>query len=161
MAATAALVGLSALTAYNESQMQEAQGEYASAISKINARRADIQAADALKRGEKEAQNYQQKVSQTAGSQRAQLAAQGVSISSGSAADLIDQTYQLGAEDVQTIRNNAFREAMGYRQTSADYTSQGRMDLSASKEKSNLTLIGGGLRSAQYLQAGGYLGKKP
>jgi len=150
MGATGAMMAVQAVSSSVEADNQRRLGKYQQQMSRINSKRAEMQAEDALKRGEVEAARYGNKVNQMVGSQKAALAAQGIDVASGSAADIIDQTYAFGVEDVQTIRNNAFREALGYRQQASDYIGQGNLARSGAKAQANQTLIAGGMKSLSY-----------
>jgi hypothetical protein len=132
------------------------QAKYQSAMAKINERRAMLQAEDAFQRGEKEAGRYGDKVKQVIGTQRAGYASQGVVVNSGTASAIQAETQAIGQEDIQTIRTNAFREAMGYKSQAEDYALQGRLAKSAAKSSAAQTLLVGGLQSAK--EAGKYLG---
>ncbi len=109
----------------------QAYGQYQSGranerLMDYNARLAEQQAEDALARG-REAEGLQRlKTRVTIGSQRARMAASGVDISAeGSAIDLVADTARLGELDALTIRNNAAREAWGYRTQATDYRMRG------------------------------------
>lgn len=124
MGATAGLisVGISAFqTVSNFSQQQRqatassAAGQYAKRVDEQNAKMADAQAQDALDRGELAAQRRGLETRQQIGSTRAAQAAQGVDVSSGSAADVQASEAGIGAMDEVMIRNNAAREAWGYK----------------------------------------------
>jgi hypothetical protein len=91
-----------------------AQGQYAKAVDYENARLSDLEAKDATDRGQLDAQRQGLATRQAVGSSRAALAAQGVDVSSGSAADVQASESASGALDELTIRNNAAREAWGY-----------------------------------------------
>jgi hypothetical protein len=54
------------------------------------------------------------------------MAASGVDINSGSAADVQANTATIGALDEATIRNNAAREAFGYTTQATDYLTRAR-----------------------------------
>lgn len=86
-----------------------------------NAAYSDISANDATRRGA--VQEDQQRLTTTAaiGTQRAGFAANGVDVNSGTAANIQDDTAQLGEFDALTIRNNAAREAWGYKTQSGNY----------------------------------------
>lgn len=73
------------------------------------------QAEDATLIGEEEAHRAESAGRRLAGSQRASLAAQGLDLSSGSPADVISTDEKLTALDVEQMRNNAAREALGLR----------------------------------------------
>lgn len=66
---------------------------------------------DAIARGEFDAIGYARNLAQLLGRQRVAIAAQGVDVSSGTAAALRTQTERFGAEDMKMIRENAMREA--------------------------------------------------
>ncbi len=131
---TALLVGSMALTGastYNQYRGQrraarsyEAQGRGARELANTEAGFLDEQADDALARGREEEGRYRSDVSRLKGSQRARLAAQGIDIGSGSAAALQTETAILGEVDSLTIRNNARREAYGFK-TQADLVRKG------------------------------------
>ena len=92
-----------------------AQGQYIKRVDEQNAKMADAEAQDALDRGELTAQRRGLETRQQIGSTRASQAAQGVDVSSGSAADVQASEAGIGALDEMTIRNNAAREAWGYK----------------------------------------------
>lgn len=92
-----------------------AQGQYVKRVDEQNAKMAEAQAQDALDRGELTAQRRGLETRQQIGSTRAAQAAQGVDVSSGSAADVQASEAGIGAMDEVTIRNNAAREAWGYK----------------------------------------------
>lgn len=101
---SAAGTGLSAMSAMRQS---EVAGEVAARNAKI----ADQQAEDALRRGEKEASELQRRIAGTKSAQRVSLAAKGLDLTYGTAADLQDQTDFFGQSDVATTRTNARKEA--------------------------------------------------
>jgi hypothetical protein len=71
---------------------------------------------DAIERGEEAVDLYEMDLSRLLGAQRTILAAgQGLDVNQGSAAQLREQTERFGEEDVDTIRENAMREALGLR----------------------------------------------
>jgi len=105
-----------------------AAGAYSSAAGQQQAYRynADYygsQADDARARGAMAEQRHRLQVAQFKGSQRAQMAANGLDLTQGSALDILTDTDFLGERDAQIIRANAEREAYGYRsrQQMADF----------------------------------------
>jgi hypothetical protein len=71
------------------------------------------QANDAIGIGDEAAGHAEAVTRGITGAQRASFGAQGVDLSSGSAADVIGNDQRLGQIEAQTIRNNAAREALG------------------------------------------------
>lgn len=104
LAATLGGTAMSAGAMYQQSQV-------AQATAKNNAKLAETQAQDAINRGEKEAIAVQQKASAVKSAQQVSLAAKGLDLSYGTAADLQDQTDFFGQSDVATTRTNARKEA--------------------------------------------------
>lgn len=90
-------------------------GEYQQDVYKLNAKYAEIQAKDAIRRGELAAEARGREISAVVGRQRAAAAAQGIALDTGSQAELQAEALEVGMMDALEIENNAYREAMGYR----------------------------------------------
>lgn len=121
-----------------------------------NAAFAEEQASDALKRGAEAEQRSRGETAQLRGTQRASLAASGVDITSGSAAELQGDTTELGELDALMIRNNAAREARGYKFEADEYRRGAQLTLRAAKAQATgyrqqgwTTLLGGAVGAAQ------------
>lgn len=102
-------------------------GNYANAIARQNARNLTSAARDAVDRGEVASGRQGQETRRLMGAQRAAGAASGIDLSSGSALDILVATAGIGEQDAQTIRNNAAREAWGYRTQAAEQVAQGKL----------------------------------
>jgi len=89
-------------------------------LADYNAQVADLQATDAIERGGEQESNFRMGVRGMIGKQRAQLAAGNIDVSYGSAVDVQADTAYMGELDALTIRNNAAREAWGFKQQGAD-----------------------------------------
>lgn len=158
--------------AYSNSEAQKAQAAYAEGIYNVNARFAEVEAEDSVARGEmlsgevnrrasKQISAIQTKARLVKGAQRASFAGQGVESTSGSPADVLTETDLLSAEDVNdvqrnanldviTIKNNAWREAWGYKTQAQIYGAQGKMALMAGKAAARNTVLGGGIKALGY-----------
>jgi len=145
MQATSALSG-----AYAQSQAEKTLGAYRKQVANQNASLADMQADDATMRGDVAAQRQRARTASAVGSIRAGMASQGVDVNSGSASDVQASTAGIGALDELTIKNNAWREAWGYRVQSFQATSQGRYAEQAANNQSNQTLLTGGMTALTY-----------
>ncbi len=88
---------------------------YNAAVARNNQIIAEQQAQDALKRGQIAEDEQRRKTAQIRGAQRASLAASGVALDQGAPLDILGDTAAFGELDALTIRNNADREAYGYR----------------------------------------------
>jgi hypothetical protein len=68
--------------------------------------------------------NQRLKTAQLKGTQTARMAANGVALDSGSALDVLTSTDVMGEADANTIRDNAGKEAYGYKSQAANYRAQ-------------------------------------
>lgn len=151
MSASAGISAASSLAgAYSQSEALKSQSDYQRSMSAINARFADIQGKDAIERGEKEAQKLKKGAKRTIGAQRAALAAQGIDVNEGSALELQEDTDKLSSEDAMQIRNNAWREAWGYRVQAQNISSQSAMSSIGANAQARSTLLTGGLNALAY-----------
>lgn len=148
MGATPALLALSAASTYSQYQSQGSQADLEGRMFDINRANAEFMAGDAIKRGDKEAAAHLGKTRRLVGSQRAAQGASGVDVNSGSARDVQDSTYASGAEDAATIKNNAWREAFGFRSEAASIGMKSRLASLSSKNERQNTLLTGGLQFA-------------
>lgn len=137
---TASLVG-----SYAQASAQRAQGDYQKKMFEMNARFANLNAEDAIKRGDKEASLVKNRARQMIGAQRSSMAAQGIAVDSGSAMDVQLDTASAGVQDAMTVRNNAWREAWGYRVQAQDLMHQGAMAKIAGRSAASQTLLTGGI----------------
>lgn len=115
---------------------------------KLDLRVGEMQAKDAEARGRESEKRHRQDVKQLIGDQRAALAAQGVEVDSGSAAEIQEQTAELGELDALTIRNNARLEAMGLRIGASQVSIENSLEQMAGYNEARDTLLTGGLRFA-------------
>lgn len=90
-------------------------------VAETNAKLADLQAVDALSRGEQQASKLSRDTNQMIGRQRAAFAANGVSLNEGAPVTIDQSTRYMRDVDLATIRNNAARAAWGYKLQGANY----------------------------------------
>lgn len=143
--ASSAIAGIG--TSVSQAISTRALGESQRKTFEINQRFANLQAEDAIKRGDTEAGRHAQKVKRIIGAQRAAIAGQGIEVDTGSALDVQAETAEFGAIDVETIRNNAYREAWGYRTQALDYGAKGQFASLEAKATARNTLLTGGLNT--------------
>jgi hypothetical protein len=123
--AIGATVGSSLIGAYDSHE----EGKRASASALENAKLADLLATDALRRGAFEAGVARMQGTQEQSAQKAAIAASGIDPGAGTAAAVQATTSIWSRIDAETIRNNAYREALGYRieaENLRSYASQAR-----------------------------------
>jgi len=114
-----------------------AQGQ----IDSNNAQIAEWQAAQAETAGAQQEQNARLRGAQVAGGQRAEMAANGIDLGSGSATDVLASTKLVNEIDALTIRDNATRTAWGYRTQGTNFTNDANMSASAA-DSINPGLVG-------------------
>lgn len=137
-----ASAGFQAVNASNSAKAQAKSLEYQAAVAANNQMVAGWQAADAIQQGQEEEQRLRLKYAQTKGTQRAALAANGVALDEGSAADILTSTDWAREVDANTVRANAARTAWGYRNQAQGYADSSNQ-LSAGASAINPLLAAG------------------
>ncbi len=95
---------------------------YQADVDKNNSIIQERLAKDAIERGKTEEQMHRIKIGQLKGQQLNAFAKNGVETDSGSALDVLSDTAMIGELEALTIRNNAEREAYGYRVQGMNYS---------------------------------------
>lgn len=116
-ALSVASMALSAMSAVQQSKTTKA-------IAESNAKTAEIRAQEAERLGEQRAIEVQRKGAALKSSQQVAMAAKGLDLGYGTAADLQDQTDFFTQSDVATTRTNTRKDAYGYRAQGANYQAQ-------------------------------------
>ena len=96
-------------------------------MSRINARIAELGARSAFERGQKEVASLTMQAGQLKARQRASMAANGIDLGEGNAAEIQASTDLMREIDKQTIEANAVRSAWGYRTEAANLQSSAMM----------------------------------
>lgn len=162
-------IGRAANAAGNASAQRAVLG-YQQSVAQGNALLADQQATDALSQGTYAEMNLRQRTAQVKGAQRAAFAANGVALNEGSPAQVAASTDAMRDADIATIRNNAARQAWGYRMQAGNYGARGKAFGAAADAVSPVTsgatsLLGSanGVASKWYdiYKNGGFSGSTP
>jgi len=124
-------------------------GAFEADAARLNERLAELQGKQAIARGKKDAANLKRGVKQLIGEQRAAFAAQGIEVGSGSALEIQEETAALGELDAITIRNNAQREAFGFRVQGLQAAQRAQFARISAEQRAGATILTGGLRAAQ------------
>lgn len=141
-------MGVSSLAgAYSQSRAIQAQDEFQRQQAAANQRLAALNAQDALRKGDLAAGKVKSQASRIQGSQRAAFVGQGVETGSGSAQDIQNETADYADIDMQTIKNNAWREAWGYRVEALNIAGQSKLRSIGAKAEATNTLLSGGLKA--------------
>lgn len=127
-------IGLQAYGQHKAGQAAEDVGiakakaaESTAQLADFNASVSELQANDALDRGDQRAAQFRSQVRGAIGSTRATQAAGNIDVNFGSTVDVQADEAFLGALDESTIKQNAIREAWGYTVQGFNYREQGRI----------------------------------
>ncbi len=148
--------GAQILGAKNQAAALKAQGIYQQQIAESNARSLETMAGDSLERGKQASSLVRQKAKSLKGSQRAGYAGQGVDVNSGTALAVQDETFTMGELDALTVKNNAWREAWGYKVEAQQTRAGGRFGSIANRNAASNTLLTGGLGGLSTIFEGSY-----
>lgn len=159
-ALTAVSAGTSLLTANAQAKAAKAQGNFQAVQLEGNAQLSDIQAADAVKRGADEAKRLRIRTRQEIGQAVAGLAAQGQDLTGETEQAILQDFAGFGAEDEQTIKNNAWREAFGYRAQATEQRAQAGFTRLTAGNTAKQALLTGGLQAVSAGAQGYYLSQK-
>ena len=144
--ATAALISSlvgTGVAAAGAIQQGKTQGE----IAQFNTDTAKFQADDAAKKGLVDEENQLAKVKQIRAQQEVVMGAGNLDPTSGTAAQVLDQTTKMGTLDALTLRTNAARQAWGYTTQATNSELQGSMARTAGYFGAAGTLLSGGARA--------------
>lgn len=147
-------------SSYNQSQAIKAKGSYEANEHAFNARIAELQGDDAIRRGEEDQQAIRLERRRMIGRQRASAASQGVDVNAGSALAAQEETAYYGELDAQTAKTNAYLEALGYKSQAIEQSGQAKMKKLAAKYGARNTLLTGGMSAARDVMVAGYQYKK-
>jgi ribosomal protein L27 len=117
----------SALGSYNSAAISKINLDTQANLADINARIAERGAQSALLRGQKQVGALTLKAGQLKSRQRVSLAANGVDLGVGNAAELQASTDIMAEIDKNTIEANSVMEAWGYRTNAVNYQNDALM----------------------------------
>lgn len=124
-------------------------------IARINRDMMERQAQARLRQAESDIMSLTMKAGKTKSSQRAALAANGIAVGEGSAAELQASTDIIKEIDKNQIKENAIRDAWGIRQKAVNYEGEALMAEASRVNPSNV--MGNTLLSGASQIAGGYM----
>ncbi|OJZ18007.1 MAG: hypothetical protein BGP21_06425 [Thiobacillus sp. 65-29] len=116
-----------AIGGFYSAKMTKNQLAFEASMSRINARIAELGYRGAMERGQKEVASLTMQAGQLKARQRASMAANGIDLGEGNAAELQASTEILKETDRMTLESNAVRSAWGYRTQGANYQSEALM----------------------------------
>lgn len=142
--------------AKKQGQAEQGAAESQAQLSEYNAAVADLQAQDAVTRGELDANTFRTRTRALIGEQRAGFAAGNIDVGFGSAVDVQADAAFVGELDALTIRTNAARQAWGFKVEGQDQRMRATIQR---KEGANAAAVGKARQSqAKWEIAGTVLG---
>jgi len=143
----------SAAGSYYGAKSEQTQLDVQADIADVNSRIAELGAQSVLRQGQREVGRVTMQAGQLKSRQRASMAANGVDLNEGSAAELQDSTDIMKEIDAATVEANSIRSAWGYRTQGTSYQNQAlgaRTTSSAISPFGNAatSLIGGATKAA-------------
>lgn len=136
-------------SAYSQAQATKARGDYASAVANTNARIANLEADQTIAAGDVAASRKNLETRQVVGSIKATQGASGIDVSTGSSAHTRISTEFAGKMDEMTIRNNAARQAWGFKVQAMNDSFEGQMTKMTASNQAQQTLLTGGLQAIE------------
>lgn len=124
-------VATSTIGAYFGAAAQKSLFQGQAAIADTNARIAELGAQQELYRGQQQVGALTLKAGQLKSSQRAAMAANGLALGEGSAAEVLASTDIMKEIDANTLIANAVRSAWGYRTQAVDFQNEAIMKRAA------------------------------
>ncbi|GAN88053.1 hypothetical protein LU298_11480 [Komagataeibacter intermedius] len=129
---------------------EASQDKYEARIAQQNANMAGRDADVALDQGDVAAQRAYQQGAQQLGAQRAQMAANGVTLNNGSALDVQNATAMTTGQNVAGIQYNANARAVDYRNQVVNFDNEAAAD----KKAASSAILGGAMGAAGSLIGG-------
>lgn len=127
MAAQGAGLASSTVGSYYGAKQQQSSLNFQADMADINARLAEAGAQTELAKGQQQVAAITSKAGQVKGAQRAALAANGVDLGEGNAAEVLASTDITKEVDANTATANAVRSAWGYRMQESNAQSEAAM----------------------------------
>lgn len=115
---------MSTVGAYYGARSQRDNLQFNAEVADLNARMAERNAQSSLQRGQQAASEVSRRAGQLQSRQRVSLAASGVDLGEGSAAEMIASTDVMKEIDMHTAETNAVYEAWGYRVQGMNYQNE-------------------------------------
>lgn len=144
---------VSSVGSYFSARSQQIQANGAAAIADINAGQSELAAQQELRRGDTAVAAASQRAGQVKSAQRAALAANGIDLGSGSAAEVLTSTDLAKENDINMLTANAVRAAWGQRQQATNFQNEAMAKRAGAKSISpfmagTTSLLGGATQVA-------------
>lgn len=135
----------SAIGSYFSAESQKSSLKFQADMAEINARLSETSAQQELLKGERQVGALTLRAGQVKGAQRAAMAANGIDLGVGNAAEVLASTEILKEVDKNTITANAVRDAWGFRLQGTNYQNEALMKRSAASTVSPMASVASSL----------------
>lgn len=139
---------ISGIGSYFSAASKKSSLRFQADMADINSRIDELGAQGELLKGERATAELTRKAGALKGNQRASMAANGIDLGVGSAAEVTASTDLMKEIDKNTIAANAVRSAWGYRMAATSETAKGLIDNASSDSISPLGSAGASLLSS-------------
>lgn len=123
-------------------------------IAAINSRIAEMSAREELRKGQKQASQLKLQAGQLKSRQNVAMAASGIDLTQGSAAEISASTDFMSEADAMTIEANAIQSAWGYKTQASNYLTEAQYKRASAKTISPIGSASASLLSSAGLVAG-------
>lgn len=123
-------------------------------IAAINSRIAEMSAREELRKGQKQASSLKLQTGQLRSRQKTAMAANGIDLIEGSAAEIAASTELMSEIDAQTIESNAIQSAWGYKTQASNYLTEAQSKRSGAASISPVGRASASLLSSAGIVAG-------
>ena len=143
------------INAKNSADAAKAQAEFMAQQDEFNAQLLEYRKNEIGEIAQENIDVRQQQVRQMLGSQKVALAAQGIEVEGDIGEQLAEQERKLLQQDVEAIKNNAWREVFGLEQKQLDLRSSAAFTRVEGSERARQTMVTGGLAGLGNIVEGG------
>ena len=143
----AGMAGVQMWEAKNQADAMKRQSEFEARQMEFNAQLTDMRREELGEQRGKDIVARESQINQMIGSQKTAMAASGVSLDSELAQQIKEESLRTGTEDVQMIKNNAWKQAWGLEMEAQDMRSQAGFTRLGGKNKARQTLTTGGVQA--------------
>jgi hypothetical protein len=141
---------------YQSVVAQRAEGKFAKQAAYDEAAMAELQSKDVAANAEREAALRGLRTRDIIAAQRAAAAGRGVDVNSGSVTDLGADEAMWGAMDVETLKNNAWRQVFGLQSEATNLRRGGKNAKDSANANARMTAASGGLQFGRDVMSGAY-----
>lgn len=141
---------------YQSVVAQRAEGRFAKQAFKDEAAMTELQAKDVSANAEREAALRGLRTRDIIAAQRAAAAGNGVDVGSASVSALGADEAMYGAMDVETLKNNAWRQVFGLESEATNLRRSGKNAKNNANANARMTAVSGGLQFGRDVMSGAY-----